>query len=107
MDVDKLKKTAKITIDDHSYEKLQEEFKNLEEKKEILKKGNLWNNVDRLTLLNNMHDLDDKRTKTLENCFGIVKDNLGKIFNDLLPGATAHLNLIDKHDVTKGVELQV
>jgi chromosome segregation ATPase len=54
-----------------------------------------------------MHDLDDKRTKTLENCFGIVKDNLGKIFNDLLPGATAHLNLIDKHDVTKGVELQV
>jgi hypothetical protein len=41
LDVDKLKKTAKITIDDHSYEKLQEEFKNLEEKKEILKKGNL------------------------------------------------------------------
>lgn len=48
-----------------------------------------------MTLLNNMHDLDDKRTKTLANCYQIVKQNLGKIFNDLLHGATAHLNLID------------
>lgn len=49
-----------------------------------------------------MKDLDDKRTKTLESCYGIVKDNLGKIFNDLLPGATAHLNLVDRNDVTQG-----
>lgn len=63
--------------------------------------------VDKMTLLNNMHDLDDKRTKTLESCYKIVKQNLGKIFNDLLPGATAHLNLIDQMDVTKGAELQV
>lgn len=60
-----------------------------------------------MTLLNNMHDLDDKRTKTLASCYSIVKQNLGKIFNDLLPGATAHLNLIDETDVTKGAELQV
>lgn len=60
-----------------------------------------------MTLLNNMHDLDDKRTKTLANCYSIVRQNLGKIFNDLLPGATAHLNLIDDNDVTKGAELQV
>lgn len=52
-------------------------------------------NLDKMTLLNNMHDLDDKRTKTLSNCYAIVKQNLGKIFNDLLPGATAHLNLMD------------
>ena len=50
---------------------------------------------DKKTLLNNMHELDEKRTKTLEQCFSIVKDNLGTIFNDLLPGATAHLTLID------------
>jgi chromosome segregation ATPase len=42
-----------------------------------------------------MHDLDDKRTKTLEKCFESVKSNLSKVFNDLLPGATAHINLID------------
>jgi len=42
-----------------------------------------------------MHDLDDKRTKTLQKCFESVKVNLSKIFNDLLPGASAHLNLID------------
>ncbi len=51
--------------------------------------------IDKITLLNNMHDLDDKRTKTLSNCYSVVKQNLGKIFNDLLPGATAHLNLMD------------
>ena len=49
-----------------------------------------------------MHDLDEKRTKTLENCYHIVRENLGKIFNDLLPGATAHLNLVDERDVTQG-----
>lgn len=42
-----------------------------------------------------MNDLDEKRMKTLEHCYRIVKENLGKIFNDLLPGATAHLNLVD------------
>jgi len=51
--------------------------------------------LDKITLLNNMHDLDDKRTKTLEKCFESVKSNLSKVFNDLLPGATAHINLID------------
>ena len=40
IDVDKLRKTVKITIDDHSYEKLQEEYKNLREKRETLEKGN-------------------------------------------------------------------
>jgi structural maintenance of chromosome 2 len=60
-----------------------------------------------VTLLNNMHDLDEKRTKTLEKCFESVKINLSKIFNDLLPGATAHITLIDERDVTKGAELSV
>lgn len=58
--------------------------------------------LDKKTLLNNMHELDDKRTKTLETCFKVVKENLGTIFNDLLPGATAHLTLVDDYDVTKG-----
>jgi chromosome segregation ATPase len=49
-----------------------------------------------------MHDLDEKRTKTLEKCFESVKVNLSKIFNDLLPGATAHITLMDERDVTKG-----
>ena len=40
VDVDKLRKTVKITIDDHSYEKLQEQYKNLREKKDTLEKGN-------------------------------------------------------------------
>lgn len=54
-----------------------------------------------------MHDLDDKRTKTLQKCFESVKVNLSKIFNDLLPGASAHLSLIDSNDVTKGAEMSV
>ncbi len=54
-----------------------------------------------------MHDLDEKRTKTLEKCYESVKLNLSKIFNDLLPGATASLSLIDDRDVTKGAELSV
>lgn len=45
--------------------------------------------------MNNMHDLDEKRTKTLEKCYETVKFNLSKIFNDLLPGAAAHLSLLD------------
>jgi chromosome segregation ATPase len=32
---------------------------------------------------------------------------LGTIFNDLLPGATAHLTLVDDMDVCKGAELRV
>lgn len=63
--------------------------------------------LDKVTLLNNMHDLDEKRTKTLEKCYESVKLNLSKIFNDLLPGATASLSLIDDRDVTKGAELSV
>ena len=39
VDVDRLRKTAKVTIDDHSYEKLQEQYKSLLEKREILEKG--------------------------------------------------------------------
>ena len=54
-----------------------------------------------------MHDLDEKRIITLKKCFESVKANLSKIFNDLLPGATAHLNLINERDVTEGAELQV
>lgn len=78
-----------------------------------LRKRPFWREVwffvslDKRTLLNNMHELDDKRTKTLESCFKVVKDNLGTIFNDLLPGATAHLSLLDESDVTKGAELRV
>ncbi len=53
-------------------------------------------------MLTNMKDLDDMRTKTLEECLHIVKNNLSNIFNDLLPGATAHLNMVDSKDVTKG-----
>jgi len=34
--VDRLKKTAKITIDDHSYEKLLEQYNSLLEKRKIL-----------------------------------------------------------------------
>ena len=60
-----------------------------------------------MTLLQNMQELDEKRTKTRENCYLVVRDNLSKIFNDLLPGATAHLNLVNEHDVTQGAELQV
>lgn len=54
-----------------------------------------------------MHELDGKRTATLEKCYDSVKINLSKIFSDLLPGATAHLSLIDERDVTKGAELSV
>ena len=77
-------------------------IKTLNRKKIPSKKVKYTYNIDKITLLNNMKDLDDKRTKTLESCYGIVKQNLGKIFNDLLPGATAHLNLVDKNDVTQG-----
>jgi len=66
MDVDKLRKTVKVNVDDHSYQKLNEQYKNLLEKKSILEK-------DKKTLLNNMQELDDKRTKTLESCFKVVK----------------------------------
>ena len=39
-EVDKLKRTAKMNIDDHSYQKLHEQYKNLLEKRETLEKGN-------------------------------------------------------------------
>lgn len=28
-----------------------------------------YNNLDKKTLISNMHELDEKRTKTLEKCF--------------------------------------
>jgi structural maintenance of chromosome 2 len=71
-------------------------------RKELFKMVKNLLNLDKKTLISNMHELDEKRTKTLEKCFADVKINLSSIFNDLLPGATAHLNLIDPYDVTKG-----
>lgn len=38
-DVDKLRKTAKMTIDDHSYEKLQDQYESLLDKRKILEEG--------------------------------------------------------------------
>ena len=35
-----MKRTAKMNIDDHSYQKLHEQYKNLLEKRETLEKGN-------------------------------------------------------------------
>jgi hypothetical protein len=40
-EVDKLKRSAKMNIDDHSYQKLHEQYKNLMEKRETLEKGNI------------------------------------------------------------------
>ena len=53
-----------------------------------------------MTLTTNMRDLDEKRTYTLEKCFESVRENLGKIFSDLLPGAMAHLQPINPNDIT-------
>lgn len=44
MDVDKLKKTVKVNVDDHSYQKLNEQYKNLLEKKSILENGTFFFN---------------------------------------------------------------
>lgn len=44
MDVDKLRKTVKVNVDDHSYQKLNEQYKNLLEKKSILEKGTYFYN---------------------------------------------------------------
>ena len=48
-------------------------IKTLNRKKIPSKKVKYTYNIDKITLLNNMKDLDDKRTKTLESCYGIVK----------------------------------
>jgi glutathione peroxidase-family protein len=40
IDIDKLKKTVKVNVDDHSYQKLNEQYKTLLEKKGILLNGN-------------------------------------------------------------------
>ncbi len=45
MDVDRLRKTVKVNVDDHSYQKLNEQYKNLLEKKSILEKGTYFNNL--------------------------------------------------------------
>jgi len=45
MDVDKLRKTVKVNVDDHSYQKLNEQYKNLLEKKSILEKGTYFHNL--------------------------------------------------------------
>ncbi len=42
IDVDKLRKTVKVNVDDHSYQKLTEQYKNLLEKKGILENGKLF-----------------------------------------------------------------
>lgn len=45
MDVDRLRKTVKVNVDDHSYQKLNEQYKNLLEKKSILEKGTYFHNL--------------------------------------------------------------
>lgn len=42
IDVDKLRKTVKVNVDDHSYQKLNEQYRNLLEKKAILEGGTLF-----------------------------------------------------------------
>ena len=42
IDVDKLRKTVKVNVDDHSYQKLNEQYRNLLEKKGILEGGMLF-----------------------------------------------------------------
>lgn len=37
--MDKLRKTVKVNVDDHSYQRLNEQYKNLLDKKAILENG--------------------------------------------------------------------
>jgi len=76
-------------------------------KQQILEKGRRVFNVDKMTLITNISNLDEKRKETLEKCFDQVRTNLSKIFTDLLPGAVARLKLVDPSDVTQGCEMSV
>jgi len=63
-------------------DKVEKEYKQLIEKRDILEK-------DKLTINKNIEELDKKKTITLKKCFLQVNDNFGKIFSSLLPGCDA------------------
>jgi len=81
-------------------DKVEKEFKSLLEKRSILE-------VDKITLTQNIEELDKKKKEALEKCWLEVNVNFGRIFSTLLPGAFAKINPVNGKDPSEGLEMKV
>ena len=62
---------------------------------------------DKLTIIQNINELDKKKKKTLQKCFLQVNENFGKIFSSLLHDCDAKVQKIPGKDLSDGLELHV
>ena len=65
-------------------EKVEKDYQELLKKREELKKH-------KITLEEDMVELDKKKKETLDKCFLAVNESFGKIFRDMLPNSFAKL----------------
>ena len=93
----KHKVNMKVETMAETYDK---EYDNLVKKKEIIMK-------DKRNIQKAIEELDKKRKEALEKVFVKASESLNKIYKTLLPGTMAKLELVDKQDLMKGVQLRV
>lgn len=92
-----LQKRVNLKVEAMS-EKVEKEYKDLVEKRQILEK-------DKITLNVNMEELDKKKTEALEKCYLCVNEHFGKIFSTLLPGCFAKIQQIPGKELCEGLEI--
>jgi structural maintenance of chromosome 2 len=96
---DGLSKRVNMKVETMS-DKVEKEFKSLLEKRSILE-------TDKMTLVQNIEELDKKKKEALEKCWSEVNANFGRIFSTLLHGAFAKVQPVNGIDLADGLELKV
>lgn len=83
---------------------VEQKYKQLVERRNTLE-------VDKISLIKSMEELDQKRTDALAKCFKEVNVNLSQIFSQVLPGSSAQMQEIKLFPGTpkeaQGVEISV
>lgn len=97
----------KRKVNENAYalaEPVEEKYKLLIGKRNTLE-------VDKITLIKSMEELDQKRADALSRTFADVNSNLSQIFSQILPGSSAQMREVTLHPDTpkesRGVEISV
>ena len=98
-EIEKLKKMVKINVDEVG-DSIEKQYKQLMSRKEIVTE-------DRKRIEKTIEELDTKKKEALLSVWEKVNKDFGSIFSTLLPSAKSYLELINKDDITAGIEFKV
>lgn len=98
-ETESLKKNVNTRVD-QMFEQSERDYTELTKKKDRVM-------IDKANIEEAIKELDQKKNETLMNTFLKVNTYFTNIFQTLLPGASAILELDDLQDIQKGVKIKV